>query len=154
MLYSFLSYFYSDIFIPEKVDLSLSKTGELYHCDQCLQKFTRVNNLKKHIKIRHLGVRFDCDQCEFTTSEHFLLRNHKAEWPLNASNAVGCFLFCFVFFCAFPRKSLGYKRLLLITFSFSPLKHIALLKLKNNLCLPFLDDFNTSRARTRLTTAR
>ena len=51
--------------------------GIRYPCDQCDYSFTAVSILNKHKKSKHKGIRYLCDQCEYTASDLGNLKRHK-----------------------------------------------------------------------------
>ena len=53
-----------------------SKHGGIkYPCDQCDFKATQKSNLLTHLKSKHEGVKYPCDQCDYkaTTKGSFLI---------------------------------------------------------------------------------
>ena len=46
-------------------NLTFHVTEKKFACDQCDFKATLRDNLLKHIKSRHKGVKFQCDQCHY-----------------------------------------------------------------------------------------
>ena len=43
------------------------------HCEYV---FTLAGNLKKHIKSKHEGVRYPCDQCDYLATASYNLKRH------------------------------------------------------------------------------
>ena len=52
--------------------------GIRYPCDQCEYSATQKQNLKKHKEIKHEGVLYPCDQCDYIASLEINLKQHKA----------------------------------------------------------------------------
>ena len=50
--------------------------GIKYPCDQCDHKATRKGNLLVHIKSKHEGIKYPCDQCEYKATEKSSLLRH------------------------------------------------------------------------------
>ena len=51
--------------------------GIRYPCDQCEYSASQKGQLKSHKEAKHLGIRYPCDQCEYTTAYAVELRKHK-----------------------------------------------------------------------------
>ena len=45
-------------------------------CEQCRANFASIDNLKWHVKVKHEGFRYCCEQCNFKTSNKTYLKNH------------------------------------------------------------------------------
>ena len=52
-----------------------------YPCDQCDYKATVKNDLLRHIKSRHEGVKYPCNQCDYNTTQktYYLLTHTKSK---------------------------------------------------------------------------
>ena len=52
-----------------------------YPCDQCDYKATVKNDLLRHIKSRHEGVKYPCNQCDYNTTQktYYLLTHMKSK---------------------------------------------------------------------------
>ena len=53
-----------------------------HHCDQCDQRFTAKESLKKHVRRVHEGVRYRCDDCADTFDSKDKLKEH---WNISHS---------------------------------------------------------------------
>ena len=51
--------------------------GIRYPCDQCDFSATTLSNLKAHKNAKHLGIRFPCDKCEYSANQRQSLKRHK-----------------------------------------------------------------------------
>ena len=51
--------------------------GIRYPCDQCEYSATQVGTLKKHKEAKHEGIRYPCDQCEYSATQMSALKTHK-----------------------------------------------------------------------------
>ena len=51
--------------------------GVRYPCDECEYSANRLANLKMHKQSKHDGVRYPCDQCEYSASYKSELNKHK-----------------------------------------------------------------------------
>ena len=47
-----------------------------YPCDQCDYKATVKNDLLRHIKSRHEGVKYPCNQCDYKATQNTYLLTH------------------------------------------------------------------------------
>ena len=52
--------------------------GVRYPCNKCEYAATTASSLKIHIEIKHEGVRYPCNKCEYATFSPSYLRNHIA----------------------------------------------------------------------------
>ena len=46
------------------------------NCPQCNKKFSFQEDMKKHIKAMHEGIKYSCDQCDYQSGYKNLLRHH------------------------------------------------------------------------------
>ena len=51
--------------------------GIRYPCDQCEYSATQISNLKIHKKTKHGGIRYPCDQCDLVCASKQTLKRHK-----------------------------------------------------------------------------
>ena len=61
--------------------IKLKHQGVKYPCDQCDYKATVKNDLLRHIKSRHEGVKYPCNQCDYNTTQktYYLLTHMKSK---------------------------------------------------------------------------
>ena len=68
-----------DIRIKQKKSLTPKKSifkCVKYYCNPCDQEYTHENKYISHIKDKHVGVDYVCNQCDFKTSCDSNLRNY------------------------------------------------------------------------------
>ena len=51
--------------------------GIRYPCDQCDFSAKTPISLKRHKESIHEGIRYPCDQCEYTATQNGSLKSHK-----------------------------------------------------------------------------
>lgn len=47
-------------------------------CDVCEQTYNCLNNLRKHTRIEHTGITYNCDKCKFKAQSKHELAEHRA----------------------------------------------------------------------------
>ena len=51
-----------------------------HSCQECEQKFTEKSSLIKHLKSVHMGIKYPCQQCDYTVcdnlNQYVVLNNH------------------------------------------------------------------------------
>lgn len=65
----------TSIYLSENVWDKAVKEGK-YSCEDCDYQTERRSNFNKHVKARHLGIRFPCDQCGYKASDRSNLNKH------------------------------------------------------------------------------
>ena len=58
------------------IDAIHNGNGVQLSCDQCGHQSTTPGNLRRHIQIKHEGVKFQCDQCLFQANRKDRLKEH------------------------------------------------------------------------------
>ena len=65
---------------PRKEDYWQDVISKVFQCENCTENFTRKNDLKLHMKIRHyIQSIFKCDQCNNSYRYQKNLQQHKLE---------------------------------------------------------------------------
>ena len=55
----------------------ISKHGTGYKCSKCDQVFSSRGSLTNHGRAIHEGLRFHCNECDFTATQNHTLKSHK-----------------------------------------------------------------------------
>ena len=51
--------------------------GLKYKCDECDYQANHKQSLDLHVKIKHLGIKFRCDECDYKVESQEYLMMHK-----------------------------------------------------------------------------
>ena len=60
-------------------------------CDQCHFTTTRADALKRHVEDKHLGIKYQCNECSYSTGDKSSLTKHKR---LTHGGKVTCDICC------------------------------------------------------------
>ena len=58
---------------------------DVYFCEFCFEEFSYSSNLEKHKLVKHVGLGFKCDNCEYSNSSQEALLKHQSSKHMDKS---------------------------------------------------------------------